>query len=145
MLDPASTFEESNAAIEAAERVDIKDPGVIKLRSEFKWRKHDYKNKKKKLYSKMSKAMKPEAPKKQTHDPKDNSPEEENNDPQEDVSQKEIELKWKKRKQHFVIHCFLFIIQLIVFKWVADKYGYLKQENAVTEEHVIEEDRNTEF
>jgi hypothetical protein len=53
MLDPGGSYEESDAAIAAAEIVNGDDPDVIKLRVELEHRKRDYKRKSKAMFSKI--------------------------------------------------------------------------------------------
>jgi tetratricopeptide (TPR) repeat protein len=53
MLDPAGSYEESEAAISVAESVNASDPAVVKLRSELIRRKKEYKKKNKAAYSKL--------------------------------------------------------------------------------------------
>jgi len=62
MLDPSCSFEESSAAIVAAEEVDADDADVRKLRVELQLRKRDYKAKSKEMMVRMSQAMKVEKP-----------------------------------------------------------------------------------
>ena len=58
MLDPSCSFDESNAAIHAAEEVDTDNVDVKKLRAEIQRRQRDYKIKSKAIMAKMSQAMK---------------------------------------------------------------------------------------
>lgn len=58
MLDPAGSYEESEAAISAAESVNADDPDVIKLRSELTRRKKEYKKKSKAVFSKLGASKK---------------------------------------------------------------------------------------
>lgn len=59
LLDPASAFEEVEAAIQAAEEVagSSEDKAVQAIRSDFRRRKQDYKKKQKEIMAKMSKAL----------------------------------------------------------------------------------------
>lgn len=61
MLDPAGTYEESDAAIAAAETVNGDDPTVIKLRVELEHRKKEYKRKSKAMFSKIGTPKKQKA------------------------------------------------------------------------------------
>lgn len=53
MLDPAGSYEESEAAIATAENLKPEDPDVIKVRGELTRRKRDYKKKSKAAFSKL--------------------------------------------------------------------------------------------
>jgi tetratricopeptide (TPR) repeat protein len=53
MLDPAGSYEESEAAIATAENLKPEDPDVIKMRAELTRRKRDYKKKSKAAFSKL--------------------------------------------------------------------------------------------
>lgn len=53
MLDPAGSYEESEAAIATAETLKPNDPDVIKVRTELTRRKRDYKKKSKAAFSKL--------------------------------------------------------------------------------------------
>ena len=63
MLDPAGTYEESDAAIAAAEQVveerNLDDKDVRKLRQELKQKKQEYKKRKKEMMARMTKELKP--------------------------------------------------------------------------------------
>jgi tetratricopeptide (TPR) repeat protein len=60
IYDRAGTFEESEAAIAAAEEVNPDDSDLSKLKVELERKKKEYKKKSKAMFSKMSSAMKPE-------------------------------------------------------------------------------------
>lgn len=51
MDDPAGSFEEAEAAIEAAEKVNANDVTVVKLRADLRRRKQQYKQKSKELFA----------------------------------------------------------------------------------------------
>jgi hypothetical protein len=59
LLDPASSYEEAEAAIAAAETDHPDDSEVIKLRIELKQRKHAYKKRTKEMFSKPGKNEQP--------------------------------------------------------------------------------------
>lgn len=62
MLDPSGTYEESDAAIEAAEKVveekKLDDKEVRKLRQELKQKKQEYKKRRKEMMARMTKGVK---------------------------------------------------------------------------------------
>mmetsp|Transcript_34465 Transcript_34465/g.79555 ORF Transcript_34465/g.79555 Transcript_34465/m.79555 type:complete len:393 (-) Transcript_34465:107-1285(-) len=60
MMDPGATFEESHAAILAAEEIDQDNADVKKLRAELERRKKEYNKKSRAMFSKMSEGMKVE-------------------------------------------------------------------------------------
>jgi len=76
MLDPAGTYEESEAAIAVAEKVCIEkgldDTDVRKMRQELKQNKMEYKKKKKAMMARMTRELKPKAPEPQPQSTKDN-------------------------------------------------------------------------
>jgi tetratricopeptide (TPR) repeat protein len=76
MLDPAGSYEESDAAIAAAEAINSDDPDVIKLRVELEHRKKDYKRKSKAMFSKIGAPKNKKAEAKKS-EPQLDTPEEE--------------------------------------------------------------------
>ncbi|CAB9523158.1 Peptidyl-prolyl cis-trans isomerase [Seminavis robusta] len=70
MMDPASSYEESDVAIAAAEKVvtekdDLDDKEVRKLRQELKQKKQEYKKRQKEMMARMTKELKPKEGKQQ--------------------------------------------------------------------------------
>lgn len=61
LYDPAGSFEESEAAIAAAEQVNPDDKDLGKLKAELSRKKKEYKKKSKAMFSKMNKAVKSES------------------------------------------------------------------------------------
>jgi len=57
IYDPAGTFEESEAAIDAAEQVNSDDPDLKRMRAELDRKKKEYKKKSKAMFSKMSQSI----------------------------------------------------------------------------------------
>ena len=74
MLDSSGTYEESDAAIAAAEKVvaekKLDDKEIRKLRQELKQKKQEYKRRKKEMMARMTKELKPkDQPKQQSQEP----------------------------------------------------------------------------
>mmetsp|Transcript_17383 Transcript_17383/g.24421 ORF Transcript_17383/g.24421 Transcript_17383/m.24421 type:complete len:499 (+) Transcript_17383:116-1612(+) len=127
MLDPSSTYEESDLAIQAAEQVNAQHSDVIKLSIELKKRQHAYKTKNKQIYSKMAKAMKPTSTPAPltTQDNKSNDGKTKQDgisSDQQEHGQRRKEndnesTSWlQKHKFRLMFHVVLFIFQLVVFK-----------------------------
>ena len=57
IYDPAGTFEESEAAIKAAQQVDPKDPDLKRIRSELDKKKKEYKKKSQAMFSKIDQSI----------------------------------------------------------------------------------------
>ena len=74
MMDPSGTYEESEAAVAAAEKVveekGLDDKDIVKLRKELKQRKQEYKKRRKEMMARMTKELKPKDQKKTAEEEK---------------------------------------------------------------------------
>ena len=149
MLDPAGSYEESDAAISAAESVKADDPDVIKLRTDLERRKREYKKKSKAMFSKLGRSDKV---KKDVSLPDDKSELMKNEDKKsEDTSERGTEKpderresqSWSKVLRPIILQMAVSFIALFVFQYIAKQKN---MEGGHLSDHIQKEmESNSEF
>ena len=123
MLDPSCSFEESNAAIHAAEEVDADNTDVKKLRVEIQKKQRDYKIKSKAIMAKMSQAMKVEGKAEPKITTESNEIDNEETKIVEEIKPKEVtEVELDRKAQKWVSYMpfvVQFVILIISYFWLS--------------------------
>jgi predicted Holliday junction resolvase-like endonuclease len=139
MLDPAGSYEESDAAIAAAEIVNCDDPDVIKLRVELEHRKKDYKRKSKAMFSKIGASKNKKAESKKNEPQLDTSEDESKTDTVPADERTLFQIYWP-----YLIQLLLLLVVALVNKR-ADMRNLQEKMESATEKVDSTTDSGSEF